>query len=586
MKKILLGVLILALALVPQVSFAAVNDFTISNYEMDFYLSRDAGNRSTLKTIEKITAEFPQIDQNHGIERAIPSSYNDHSTSLKIESVTDEAGKKLPYSTYGSDGNEVLRIGDADTYVHGSKTYILTYTQRDVTQHVAESGVNLDEFYWDANGVDWRVPIEQLAVRVHIDDPLASSMTGSRSCYRGFVKSNQQCENFDQEGNTYTITTSNVSPGQTVTFAFGFKPNTFAQYEPSLIEKLANVWLALFLISIPLVIVGSIWAIIRWSRVRNRKDSVGTVVPEYIPPKDASVSAAAEVLDGVQGVMTAQIIDLAVRHYLKIYQTSDKSLFKKAEYDLEIIKKIDDLRWEEQELIRDLFAGNVDIGSRMSMKSLRSGTGFYTRLQNNAPELKKRVKSEYGLRAKDPMESKWFKRLGIWSLIIAVLLLSPLFLVLAIIAFILQATLTPLTEKGVGLRRYAMGLKDYISVAEVERIKMLQSPDGAAKVGETISPSDKGQLVKLYERVLPYAILFGQEKKWNEQLGDYYQSTNSQPSWYVGNNSAFNALAFSSAMHNFSSSTAYVSPSSSSSSGSGGGGFSGGGGGGGGGGGW
>jgi uncharacterized membrane protein YgcG len=394
------------------------------------------------------------------------------------------------------------------------------------------------------------------------------------------------CVLTQEDPSTYSVNATDLAAGENATIAVGFAPQTFTAYQPSLIEKLFNVWLVMFLASIPLVIIGTIWATIRWSRVRNRKNSIGTVVPEYIPPKDASVSATAEVLDGAQGVMTAQIIDLAVRHYLKIYQTREKSLFKTAEYDLEIVKKIDDLKWEEQELIRDLFAGSVDIGSRMSMKSLRSGTAFYSRLQNNAPGLKKRIKDEYGLRAKDPEQSRWFKRLAIGSLIAAVLLLSPLFIVLAIVAFILQVTLTPLTEKGVILRRYALGLNDYISVAETERIRMLQSPEGAARVGEAINPTDTSQLVKLYERVLPYAILFGQEKKWNEQLGVYYQSTNAQPNWYVGNSSSFNALAFSSAMNNFSSSTAYVSPSSSSSGGSGGGGSSGGGGGGGGGGGW
>jgi uncharacterized membrane protein len=114
---------------------------------------------------------------------------------------------------------------------------------------------------------------------------------------------------------------------------------------------------------------------------------------------------------------------------------------------------------------------------------------------------------------------------------------------------------------------------------------MLQSPEGAEKVGD-IDGSDSGQLVKLYERVLPYAVLFGVEKEWLKQLGAYYDTTNSQPDWYAGN-SAFNAVVFASALGSFSDqSSSYGSSSSSSSGGSDGGGFSGGGGGGGGGGGW
>jgi len=118
----------------------------------------------------------------------------------------------------------------------------------------------------------------------------------------------------------------------------------------------------------------------------------------------------------------------------------------------------------------------------------------------------------------------------------------------------------------------------YIGAAETERLKMLQSPEGAEKVGEI--GSDKGQLVKLYERVLPYAVLFGQEDQWNKQLGQYYETTNTTPTWYVGNNAVFSAVAFNSIVTSFSSSA------SSSAGGSSGGGSSGGGGGGGGGGGW
>ena len=113
---------------------------------------------------------------------------------------------------------------------------------------------------------------------------------------------------------------------------------------------------------------------------------------------------------------------------------------------------------------------------------------------------------------------------------------------------------------------------------------MLQSPEGAAKVG-VVDGTDEKKLVTLYERVLPYAILFGQEKEWSKQLGRYYEQSGSAPDWYSGTG-AFNAALFASNMSNFSSSAASVSGFSSSSGGSSGGGFSGGGGGGGGGGGW
>ena len=140
-----------------------------------------------------------------------------------------------------------------------------------------------------------------------------------------------------------------------------------------------------------------------------------------------------------------------------------------------------------------------------------------------------------------------------------------------------------LTDKGLVLRRYLAGLKMYIGVAEAERLQMLQSPEGAEKV--QVNASNEKQLVKLYERVLPYAVLFGQEKKWSAQLGQYYEQVGEQPDWYSGQG-AFNAAAFAAGMNSLSSVASSASDYSSTSGGSTGGGFAGGGGGGGGGGGW
>ena len=120
-------------------------------------------------------------------------------------------------------------------------------------------------------------------------------------------------------------------------------------------------------------------------------------------------------------------------------------------------------------------------------------------------------------------------------------------------------------------------------MAEADRIAYLQSPQGAEK--RQIDPNSPKQQIKLFEELLPYAMLFGLEKDWAHQFKDMYKEP---PTWYSGNMNTFNSmyLANSLSQFNSASATAFSAPSSSSSSGMGGGGFSGGGGGGGGGGGW
>jgi uncharacterized membrane protein YgcG len=208
------------------------------------------------------------------------------------------------------------------------------------------------------------------------------------------------------------------------------------------------------------------------------------------------------------------------------------------------------------------------------------------KLRDNPAKVYESIISEYGVRARDDKKSSWFKRWALITLILAVLTLSPWLLIASIAALICGLILKPLTNKGLALSRYLKGLELYIKTAETERLRMLQSPEGATKVRAPIDTNDKRQLIKLYERVLPYAILFGQEKEWNKRLGQYYESANESPSWYAGNNAVFNAAVFSTAISSFNTAASYSDPSSSSSGGSGGGGSSGGGGGGGGGGGW
>lgn len=105
---------------------------------------------------------------------------------------------------------------------------------------------------------------------------------------------------------------------------------------------------------------------------------------------------------------------------------------------------------------------------------------------------------------------------------------------------------------------------------------MLQSPSGA----ERVDVGDELQLVKLYEKLLPWAVVWGVEKEWMRELELHVAQTDATPDWFVGR-SGFEIALFSSAVRGMS--TTMTAPSSSS-GGSTGGGFSGGGGGGGGGG--
>ncbi len=142
------------------------------------------------------------------------------------------------------------------------------------------------------------------------------------------------------------------------------------------------------------------------------------------------------------------------------------------------------------------------------------------------------------------------------------------------------------TMRGLEMSRYMDGLKLYIKMAEGERLKFLQSVPGA-------EVSEAG-IVKLYEKLLPYAAIFGVEESWMKELEKYYRINEAtETDLFTSGITAVelsqvvrNAAVVARASSTFSSSGSGISGgggSSSSFSGGGGGGFSGGGGGGGGG---
>lgn len=562
-----------------------VNAFAIPEYDISYVLGKDGEGRSTLRTTERITAKFILPNTNRGIERAIPEAYKGHSVSTHIERVVDGSGQPVQYSTRSEGGMTILRVGNPNTYVLGEHTYEIVYSQRDVTHEYSDTGKA--EWYWDTNGTGWKVPIGQLRVSVALDDAIAGQLGGAPFCYQGSFGSTQRCDIVGSNG-AYTAIASGLRPGENMTLAFGFHQGTFAPYEKTLLEKMLPYIILVAFVGAILGFVANIALPFAYASRRNRSRELKPTPAEYIPPVGSSVTTSAQMAPGAIGsVLGAQLIDFAVRGYVGILETKPKSTFSAAQYDVVVMRDVSGLLAEERELLTDMFKHLPQVGERLALSSLRYDYGYATRTLDNGKKLEALILGEYGLRDHQASfrDRRFFKRWGIVLLVGSLLLLSPLLLIASILSFSFARTLKPLTDKGLALRRYLIGLSIYIKAAEANRIKMLQGPDTAEKLGRTIDTGDQVQLIRLYERVLPYAVLFGHERKWARQLGDLYATTQQTPGWYSGV-SAFNAATFVTAISSMSYSAGGMSTSSSSSGGSSGGGSSGGGGGGGGGGGW
>ncbi|MGD8382251.1 MAG: DUF2207 domain-containing protein, partial [Syntrophobacterales bacterium] len=167
---------------------------------------------------------------------------------------------------------------------------------------------------------------------------------------------------------------------------------------------------------------------------------------------------------------------------------------------------------------------------------------------------------------------------GLWAFSSAV---SPLAAVTIVVIIAINAIFYHLlkspTLRGRKLMDEIEGFKLYLSVAEKERLNILNPPE---------------KTPELFEKYLPYALALDVENEWSEQFAEVLAAASIdggyRPIWYTGNTwRSWNMGGFASSLGT--SLPGAISSSSTapgSSSGSGGGGSSGGGGGGGGGGGW
>jgi uncharacterized membrane protein YgcG len=320
-----------------------------------------------------------------------------------------------------------------------------------------------------------------------------------------------------------------------------------------------------------------------------------TIIAEYTPPKGMDVVTAAVILKRTTRAAAAEFVDLAVKRRIRIVETEKQGFFSRGTtYLLELVDS-GGLSGPALKFATALFGYELvpGTGYLMSGKDIQLSQQVRAIIQSEvsgAPAA--------GLRKKPRPGPSLLVTLiailgGVGTFVFGFALIGDsrggvlpfLLLIPAAVAALVVFRLVfraPLSDKGAELRDHLKGLELYIRLAEADRLQMLQSPTGAER--EAVSATDPRQVLDIYEKLLPYAVLFSLERQWAVELGKYY--TDQSPDWYSGSG-AFNAAIFASSIGSLSASasTSYSGSSSSSSSGgSGGGGSSGGGGGGGGGG--
>lgn len=568
---------------------------SIKNYEVNIELKKD----SSMIVEEKITYDFGDI-QRHGIYRFIPNSFQVEGQK-KLFGLKE---RKLKFSNLkvfqdgqpaniaelnkdDSNNNYFIKIGESHRLISGVHKYIIKYRVDGSIRYFKD----YDEIYWNAIGLDWKVPIENAKVIVNSDNIDFKN----KSCYKGKLKSSNNCNVI---GNVFS--TSNLNPGEGMTVALSLKKGAVLKNE---IWGMSSQGIIVIVIGIIFSIIGGLIIFIR--KYLNKYKIDKPIIPIYKPYKNFHPALTGYLIDRKLDSrdLTAGILSLAQKGYIEIERIEEKGILFgiNTEYIFRLKKKLSEVKDDlDKFFIKLIFtnSGNLDeiigtINTIIKTGSINNSLDDHTDILNEVKlsDLKDRATDILGQKRKI---DTWLKKYStdngylesknvvniyvivflIISIIIVIFFVGfdflPIIVFFFIFAFIFVVAIisSRYTKKGWKVKNNLEGFKMFLEYTEKERIKYFNSPE--------TNPRE-------FLDYLPYATAFGVEKKWKEQFKNI---TIPKPDWYVGPGPFVAANMMSDISSVTDSITSTMATTATSGSGSGGGGFSGGGGGGGGGGSW
>ncbi len=564
MKRIFFVVALIIL-FVPRLVFAEA----IGAFSSSIVVSPDAN----IAVTETIVYDFGD-SSHHGIFRDIPYTYKARGGNFTVQisniAVTDEAGAPYAFTVSNSGSNKEIKIGDANSLVTGSHTYVLHYTVSRAINYFQDH----DELYWNVTGNGWQVPMQDVSAKVTVAGALTPLQV---QCYMGPIGSNAPCDSATSTSGSTLFAQTQLQAGEGLTIVVGFPKGLV--HQPTAWERLLATLADNWGLGLPvLTLVAMLYVYFKKGRDPAK---YSTIVPQYEAPKDVTPTEAGTIIDSTASNqdISSEIINLAVQGYITITRLESKilGLFNQTDYQLDKLKDSKTLPNEFERIMMDgIFAG----GDSIKLSSLKNT--FYTVLSDIKSRVYRSVVDK-GFFAQNPNTSRgWYIVGGIFLAIGGIVVggySQNVFTAIGvacsgIIIAIIGASMSHRSFKGAEMKSYILGLKMYLSVAEKERLKFFNAPD---------------KTPKRFEALLPYAMVLGVEKEWAKQFEGIYTTP---PSWYHDPyGGAFNAIYFASALHDFrqTSNSTFASQPRSSASGGGsgfGGGGSGGGFGGGGGGSW
>ena len=511
----------LALLTTPAV---AQRSYTIERFDAAIRVNRDA----SIEVTETITARF--VGSYNGLYRKIPVIYRmpqglTWTLGLSLQGVTDDSGRRLKVETSREQHYIKFKV-----WVPGAANATRTIVPR----YRATNGLRFfedhDELYWNVTGNEWDVPIRAASARIEL--PRGAEAIRAIA-FNGVYGSVAQDAKIDTSGTTVRITMPHsLAFHEGLTAVVGW--NTGVVARPTLFDRIARIIGANWPLALPLVAFAVAFA--TWRR-RGRDPKQRPIAVQYEPPAGLTPAEAGTLIDNSADLrdITATLVDLAVRGYLKIEEHEEPKVLGLIgggrTYKLHKLTPPEGAQRlvpHEQKVFDGVFEGRAfeGRGSVVSLEQLDAE--FYAELPGIRKAIFDRLLAQGFYHARpDHVQRRWMIGAVVTGLLVAIggSIISSVFLLTAVpfivagllvgaILLVFALIMPARTEAGTRALEQVLGLEEFLRRVDSETYKSVIAGHP-----------------ELFDKCLPFAMVFGLEKKLARAFEGIYTQP---PNWYAG----------------------------------------------------
>lgn len=499
----------------------AAQAWRIVSHDVDITIRKEA----IFDVEEHIKVEFGG-ERRHGIFRLIPYRYKRHGHWLRLDItvigvITETKGKQVavPYTVETRHHDIYIKIGDPGRIVTGAQNYKISYSVEWAFNYFEGE----PQLYWNAIGDRWGNcrSIGQSLITVHLPDGVDSEQCAATaySGSRGSTSAGKATIVRNAAKRTIVFETSRtLKPAEGFTVVIGLPKGSIDR--PAWHRRVARFFRNNWPYFLPMLVLAAM--LMTWWTIGRDPAGRDTIMVEYEPPDGLTPAEVGTVIDEQVDPrdISATIIDLAVRGYIRIEPVSEGGMFSRPEVRFEKVKDAsDELADHEREMMRGLFSGSQ---KETYLSELREQ--FYSHI----PTIKENLYS--GLVAKGYFAVSPEKVRGAWRSFAVVFglggVLSLVFghdhpfgmamgiglLISGAIVFGFSLIMPRKTRKGRICWERIRGLEEYIRRAEKETL-------------------DQSELQGVFEKLLPFAMALNLADTWARKFEGIYLEP---PSWYSG----------------------------------------------------